>query len=324
MATLTDNLGTIDAAVGRTPLVRLGRLVPAEHARVLVKCEYFNPASSVKDRIGRAMVEAAERSGQLRSDTRIIEPTSGNTGIALAFIAAAKGYALTLVMPETMSHERRALLRGLGADLVLTPGNEGMAGAIARAQDLHERTPGSFMPKQFENAANPLTHQQTTGPEIWEQTGGQVDVIVAGVGTGGTITGVTRHLRTLNPRLETVAVEPAKSPVISGGRAGPHAIQGIGAGFIPRNLDLSLVHRVELISDDEAYRWARRLTREEGILGGISSGANVAVAARLAARPEYQGKTIVTFACSGAERYLSTPLFDLIGKHTLADELARI
>jgi cysteine synthase len=292
-----------------TPLVRLRRLVPPGGATVLLKLEFFNPFSSVKDRIGRAMIEAAERSGVLTPQTRIIEPTSGNTGIALAFVAAAKGYDLTLTMPESMSLERRGMLRALGAKVVLTPAKDGMKGAIAKAEELVAATPDGWMPQQFENPANPEIHEKTTGPEIWEDAGGRVDAIVAGVGTGGTITGVTRYLRTKNPGLKAVAVEPADSPVISGGKPGPHKIQGIGAGFIPKNLDTTLLSGVEKVTNEDAFAWARRLAREEGILAGISTGANVAAAVRLATRPEYRGKVIVTVAASFGERYLSTPLY---------------
>jgi cysteine synthase A len=309
------------AAIGHTPLVQLGRVIPKRHARVLVKCEFFNPLSSVKDRIGRAMIEAAEQSGELHADSHIIEPTSGNTGIALAFAAAAKGYRLTLAIPESMSHERRALLRGLGADFHLTPAAEGMRGAMRRAEELLVSTPNGWMPRQFENPANPRIHRLTTGPEIWIDSQGEVDVVVAGVGTGGTITGVTRYLRKHKPDVRAIAVEPAESPVISGGAPGKHGIQGIGAGFIPKNLDASLLDGVETVTTEEAYRWARRLAREEGLLGGISTGANVAVAARLAARPEYAGKTIVTFASSSGERYLSTPLYELVGMPDLPPAL---
>jgi cysteine synthase len=292
-----------------TPLVKLRRVIPPEHAGVLLKLEFFNPYSSVKDRIGRAMIEAAEKDGRLTKETTIFEPTSGNTGIALAFVAAAKGYDLTLTMPESMSVERRQMLKALGATLVLTPAAEGMKGAIAKAQELAESTPNSWIPQQFENPANPEIHEKTTGKEIWEDTGGNVDIFVAGVGTGGTITGVTRHLRSKNADLVSLAVEPADSPVISGGKPGPHKIQGIGAGFIPKNLDTSLLSGVEKVKNEEAFEWARRLAKEEGILGGISTGANVAAAARVAARPENKGKTIVTVACSFGERYLSTPLY---------------
>jgi cysteine synthase A len=293
--------------------VKLNRVVPAEHATVLLKLEFFNPYSSVKDRIGRAMIETAEKAGIIGPRTHIIEPTSGNTGIALAFVAAAKGYRLTLTMPESMSIERRAMLRSLGADLVLTPARDGMRGAIEKAHEMAASTPGSWIPQQFENPANPEVHERTTGREIWEDTGGRVDMIVAGVGTGGTITGVTRYIRTKNPQFQAIAVEPVDSAVISGGTPGPHKIQGIGAGFVPKNLDTSLLNGVETVTNDEAFTWARRVAHEEGILVGISSGANVAVAARLAARPENRGKTIVTIAASFGERYLSTPLFEGLG-----------
>ena len=253
------------------------------------------------------MIETAEKSGILKKGTQIIEPTSGNTGIALAFVAAAKGYHLTLTMPESMSLERRALLRMLGAELVLTPAKDGMKGAIAKAQELAASTPNSWIPQQFDNPANPEVHERTTGKEIWEDTGGKVDLIVAGVGTGGTITGVTRYIRSHNKDFRAVAVEPADSPVISGGKPGPHKIQGIGAGFIPKNLDTSLLSGVETVTNDEAFTWARRLAKEEGILGGISTGGNVAAAVRLAGKPENRGKVIVTIAASFGERYLSTP-----------------
>jgi cysteine synthase A len=304
---------SILGTVGSTPLVYLQRLVPRRHARVLVKCEFFNPLSSVKDRIGRAMIEAAEQDGLLHRDSHIIEPTSGNTGIALAFAAAAKGYRLTLAIPESMSHERRALLRGLGADFILTPAAEGMRGAMARAEEMLVSTPHGWMPRQFDNPANPRVHSLTTGPEIWIDGQGSVDIVVAGVGTGGTITGVARYLKKRRPSVQAIAVEPAESPVISGGSPGKHGIQGIGSGFIPQNLDLSVLDGVETVDTQEAYEWARRLAREEGVLGGISTGANVAVAARLAARPENVDKTIVTFASSSGERYLSTPLYELVG-----------
>jgi cysteine synthase A len=292
-----------------TPLVKLRHLLPNGHATVFLKLEFFNPYSSVKDRIGRAMIEDAEAKGILTPETEIIEPTSGNTGIALAFVAAAKGYRLTLTMPESMSLERRGLLRALGAGLVLTPAKDGMKGAIAKAQELAAATPNSWIPQQFDNPANPAIHEQTTGLEIWEDTGGHVDAIVAGVGTGGTITGVARYIRPRNPQFQVIAVEPVDSPVISGGKPGPHKIQGIGAGFVPKNLDTSLLSGVETVSNDEAFTWARRLAREEAILGGISTGANVAAAIRVATRPENRGKVIVTIAPSFGERYLSTPLY---------------
>jgi cysteine synthase A len=293
-----------------TPLVKLNRLVPPEHATVYVKLEFFNPLSSVKDRIGRSMIEQAEKDGILNQNTEIIEPTSGNTGIALAFVAAQRGYRLTLTMPESMSIERRMLLQALGARLVLTPAKDGMRGAIARASELAQATPNAWIPQQFENPANPAVHEATTGPEIWTDTGGKVDIMVAGVGTGGTITGASRYIKPRKPGFVAIAVEPADSPVISGGKPGPHKIQGIGAGFIPKNLDTSLLSGVETVTNDEAFAWARRLAKEEGILAGISSGANVCAAARLAARPENRGKLIVTVAASCGERYLSTPLFD--------------
>lgn len=305
--------------VGQTPLVRLNRVIPPGGAEVLLKLEFDNPLASVKDRIGKAMIEDAEAKGIIRPrgarskddpGTHIIEPTSGNTGIALAFVAAAKGYRLTLTMPETMSLERRALLKHLGANMVLTPGEKGMKGAVARAAELIAETPDAWMPQQFDNPANPAIHEATTGPEIWADTGGNIDCIVSGVGTGGTITGVTRYIRPRKPDFKAIAVEPVTSPVISGGQPGLHKIQGIGAGFIPRNLDTTLLSGVELVSNDESFEWARRVAKEEGILGGISTGANVCVAARLAARPEYKGKRIVTIACSFGERYLSTLLFE--------------
>jgi cysteine synthase A len=304
--------GLLDT-VGRTPLLRLTRVLGRHHAAVLVKAENRGPLGSVKDRIGLAMIEAAEADGSLERGGRIIEPTSGNTGIALAFVAAAKGYPVTLTMPDSMSTERRALLLGLGADFVLTPAKAGMRGAIERAEELLAATPGGWMPRQFENPANPAIHATTTGPEIWAATAGQVDIVIAGVGTGGTITGVSRFLKMHNPDVRSIAVEPAESAVLSGGPPGPHGIQGIGAGFVPRNFDRTVVDSVETVTTAEAMDWARRLAREEGLLVGVSSGANVAVAHRLAARPENAGKTIVTFACSTGERYLSTPLYQLIG-----------
>lgn len=294
-----------------TPLVKLGRLFAGQRATVLLKLEFFNPFSSVKDRIGRAMIEAAENDGILSPETEIIEPTSGNTGIALAFIAAARGYRLTLTMPESMSLERRGMLRALGANLVLTPAKDGMKGAIAKAKDLAERTPNSWVPQQFDNPANPAVHERTTGKEIWEDTDGRVDMVISGVGTGGTITGVTRYIRAKNRAFRAIAVEPADSPVISGGKPGPHKIQGIGAGFIPKNLDTSLLSGVEAVANDEAFTWARRLAIHEGILCGISTGANLAAAARHAAKPENRGKVIVTLAPSFGERYLSTPLYQI-------------
>lgn len=296
-------------AIGDTPMIRINRLVPEGHATVFAKCEFFQPLNSVKDRIGAAMIEAGERDGLLKPGTHIVEPTSGNTGIALAFVCAAKGYSLTLTMPESMSVERRTLLKALGAHLVLTPASEGMKGAIAKASEMAAQ-PGWWMPQQFENPANPAIHEATTGPEIWEDSSHDIDAIVAGVGTGGTITGVARYLKKKNPAFKAIAVEPVDSPVISGGAPGPHKIQGIGAGFVPKNLDKSLVDEVITVSNEEAFQWARRLAKEEGIMAGISSGANMCAAAKVAARPEMKGKRIVTIMCSLGERYLSTPLFE--------------
>ncbi len=297
-------------AVGETPMIRINRLVPEGHATVFAKCEFFQPLNSVKDRIGAAMIAAGERDGKINADTRIFEPTSGNTGIALAFVCAAKGYHLTLTMPESMSVERRALLRAMGADLVLTPAAGGMKAAIEKAGELTAAGDNTFLPQQFENPANPAIHESTTGPEIWEDSGHAIDAIVAGVGTGGTITGASRFLKKQNSDFKAIAVEPVDSPVIGGGAPGPHKIQGIGAGFIPKNLDTSIVDEVVTVSNEEAFLWARRLAKEEGIMAGISSGANMCAAAKLAARPEYAGKRIVTIMCSLGERYLSTPLFE--------------
>ncbi|TWT66342.1 O-acetylserine sulfhydrylase [Posidoniimonas polymericola] len=302
-----DNAAT---CIGDTPMIKINRLVPEGHATVFAKCEFFQPLNSVKDRIGAAMIEAGERDGKINADTHIIEPTSGNTGIALAFVCAAKGYKLTLTMPESMSLERRALLRAMGADLVLTPAAEGMKGAINKATEMAAEGDNTFLPQQFENPANPAIHEATTGPEIWEDSGHDIDAIVAGVGTGGTITGASRYLKGQNPAFKAIAVEPEDSPVISGGDPGPHKIQGIGAGFIPKNLDTSIVDEVIKVSNEEAFLWARRLAKEEGIMAGISSGANMCAAAKLAARPEMAGKRIVTIMCSLGERYLSTPLFE--------------
>lgn len=308
-------------AIGGTPLVRLGRLAAGKGATVLAKIEGRNPAYSVKDRIGAAMIEDAEARGVLRPGMELVEPTSGNTGIALAFVAAAKGYPLTLAMPETMSLERRRVLAFLGAKLVLTPGGEGMAGAVRRAEAMAGADPQRyFLPQQFKNPANPAIHERTTGPEIWAATDGAVDVVVSGVGTGGTITGISRFLKnTQGKTVESVAVEPAASPVISQTLAGlspapgPHKIQGIGAGFIPDTLDLTLLDRVERVENDEAIEASRRLAREEGILAGISSGAAVAAALRLAGLDSHAGKTIVVILPDAAERYLSTALFEGVG-----------
>ena len=306
--------------VGRTPLVKLNKVAAGLDATILLKCEFFNPLGSVKDRIGMAMIEDAEKRGVLKKDTVIIEPTSGNTGIALAFVAAAKGYKLILTMPETMSLERRTLLAMLGAKLVLTPGAEGMKGAIARAEALAKETPNSWIPQQFENPANPAIHSKTTAVELWEDTDGKIDILVAAVGTGGTITGVTEAIKPKKSSFQAIAVEPKDSPVISQTLAGqpvkpgPHKIQGTGAGFVPKNLHLQdsagnaqIVECVQ-VSNDDAFAMARRLAKEEGILVGISTGANVIAAIEVAKRPENKGKIIVTIACSTGERYLSTAL----------------
>jgi len=299
--------------IGDTPMIRINRLVPTDHATVFAKCEFFQPLNSVKDRIGAAMIAAGEKAGKINANTHIIEPTSGNTGIALAFVCAAKGYKLTLTMPESMSVERRALLRAMGANLVLTPAGEGMKGAIGKAGEMVSQDPSAYMPQQFENPANPAIHEATTGPEIWEDSGHDIDVLVAGVGTGGTITGASRFLKKMNPNFKAIAVEPKHSPVISGGAPGKHRIQGIGAGFIPKNLDRGIVDEVMQVDDEDAFAWGRRLAKEEGIVAGISSGANMWAAAQLAARPDMKGKRIVTIMCSLGERYLSTPLFGDLG-----------
>ena len=306
--------------VGRTPLVRLNKVVDGAPATILLKCEFFNPLGSVKDRIGLSMIEDAERRGVLKKDTVIIEPTSGNTGIALAFVAAAKGYQLILTMPETMSLERRTLLAMLGAKLVLTPGTEGMKGAIGKAEQLAKDTPNAWIPQQFENEANPEVHRKTTAEELWDDTAGKIDILVSAVGTGGTITGCYEVIKARKPSFMAIAVEPKDSPVISQTlhgqplKPGPHKIQGTGAGFIPKNLHLKDSKGNAQISDciqvtnDDAFAMARRLAKEEGILVGISTGANVWAAIEVAKRPENKGKTIVTVACSTGERYLSTPL----------------
>lgn len=300
---------SITDTIGNTPLVELQRLTKGLGARVLVKVEFFNPLSSVKDRIGRAMIDDAEARGLIGPGAVLIEPTSGNTGIALAFVAAARGYDLILTMPDAMSIERRKLLAHLGATVELTPWALGMMGAVDRARGIARERENAVVLQQFENPANPRAHELTTGPEIWADSEGTVDIFVAGVGTGGTITGVGRHLKAQNPNVKIVAVEPETSAVLSGKPPGPHPIEGIGAGFIPRNLDVELLDEVLMMRADHAFQTARRLALEEGILAGISSGANVAAALELAARPENEGKTIVTVICSCGERYLSTPLF---------------
>jgi cysteine synthase A len=298
----------ITRTIGRTPLVRLNRITAGIEAEIAIKCEFFNPLGSVKDRIGTAMIEAAERDGRIGKNSTIVEPTSGNTGIALAFVCAAKSYRLVLTMPDTMSVERRVLLRMLGADLILTPGAEGMPGAIRKAEQLLKEIKDSFMPQQFNNPANPEIHRRTTAVEIWDDTNGRVDAIVVGVGTGGTITGVGEVIKSKKPAFKAVAVEPVDSPVIGGGKPGPHKIQGIGAGFIPKNLNTAIIDEVITVTNDDAFAMARRLSKEEGILAGISSGANVWAAIQYAKRPENKGKLIVTIAASTGERYLSTAL----------------
>jgi cysteine synthase A len=304
--------GSITETIGDTPLVRLNRL-PQERgvdAEILLKLEFFNPIASVKDRIGVSMVDSMEAEGLIRPGTTLIEPTSGNTGIALAFVAAARGYRLILVMPETMSIERRKMLAFLGAELVLTPGPMGMKGAVAKAEELLREIPNSIMPQQFKNPANPEIHRRTTAEEIWNDTDGRLDVFVAGVGTGGTITGVGQVIKPRLPNLRVVAVEPEDSPVLSGGQPGPHKIQGIGAGFVPDVLDRSVIDEVVTVGNQTAFEIARLLSKLEGIPGGISTGANVAAALEIGSRPEFKGKRIVTVACSFAERYISSALFE--------------
>lgn len=304
---------SIDQLIGHTPLLEITNIEAADNlaARVLVKLEYFNPAGSAKDRIAKAMLDEAERTGKIRRNDgyTIIEPTSGNTGVGLASVAAARGYRLIITMPETMSVERRQLMRGYGAELVLTEGPLGMKGAIAKAEELARETPKSMIAGQFVNPANPAIHEATTGPEIWEDTDGKVDILVAGVGTGGTITGTGRYLKKQNPQVEVVAVEPADSPVLSGGKPGPHKIQGIGAGFVPEALDTSIYDKIMPVAAEDAFAAGRRLGHEEGVLVGISSGAALHAALELARKPENAGKTIVAVMPDTGERYLSTPLF---------------
>lgn len=295
--------------VGKTPLIRLSKVVEDCPAEIVGKAEFFNPCSSVKDRIGANMIRRAEADGRISPGATVVEATSGNTGIALAFVCAARGYNLVLTMPDTMSLERRALLKALGARLELTPGADGMQGAVDKARELVDEDDHAVMLQQFENPANPGAHAETTALEIWEDCDGRIDAIVTGVGTGGTISGVSRVLKERNPDFKAIAIEPSGSPVLSGGEAGPHKIQGIGAGFVPNTLDRSLIDEIVQVDDDEATDMARRLAREEGLLVGISAGANVVGAIRVGRRPEFEGKRIVTMLCDTGERYLSTPLF---------------
>jgi len=306
MAKIYDNITEL---IGSTPLLRLNKIKHGIEAEILVKLEFFNPCSSVKDRIGFAMIKDAEERGALKPGGTIIEPTSGNTGIALAFIAAARGYKLIITMPDTMSLERRSILRLFGAEIVLTPGEKGMRGAIEKAEELLKNIKGTFMPQQFKNPANPNIHRATTAQEIWKDTDGKVDILVSGVGTGGTLTGIGQVLKKQRPGFKVIAVEPFDSPVLSGGKPGPHKIQGIGAGFVPDILDRSIVDEVFKVKNEEAVNTAKQLAKEEGVLAGISAGANVFAALEVAKRPENKGKTVLTIICDTGERYLSTDMF---------------